>query len=231
MKIVGIYKITSPSGKNYIGQSRDINRRFSKYRGLNCKTQHLLYRSFIKYGFENHIFEIIEECDIHFLNIKERYWQDFYDVLNSGLNLILTETNEKVRVVSNETREKLRKNFLNKNHTEETKEKMRLFAKNRINSEETKKKMSESRLGKKYSDETRSKMSIINKINKNVLYLHSKESRIKSSESRKKIILNIETGIFYIGVEDAAISMNMNMITLRSKLNGSRKNDTQFLYV
>lgn len=62
-KICGIYKITSPSGRIYIGQSEDINRRFHQYKKLNCKKQWLLYKSFVKYGVDNHIFEIIVECD------------------------------------------------------------------------------------------------------------------------------------------------------------------------
>ena len=36
--VVGIYKITSPSGKIYIGQSIDIQKRFKHYKQLhNCK--------------------------------------------------------------------------------------------------------------------------------------------------------------------------------------------------
>lgn len=60
-KIVGIYKIVSPSGKVYIGQSGDIDKRFKTYSNLQCKGQTLLYKSFIKYGVENHQFEIIHK--------------------------------------------------------------------------------------------------------------------------------------------------------------------------
>ena len=62
MEICGIYKITSPSEKNYIGQAVNINKRFYRYKSLDCSQQIILYKSFIKYGVENHIFEIIEEC-------------------------------------------------------------------------------------------------------------------------------------------------------------------------
>lgn len=58
----GIYKITNPCGKIYIGQSKDIESRISRYKKLQCcKKQHLLYRSFLKYGIENHSFEILEK--------------------------------------------------------------------------------------------------------------------------------------------------------------------------
>jgi hypothetical protein len=52
IKRVAIYKMTSPTGKIYIGQTRDIINRKSRYKTLTCKNQSKLYRSLIKYGFE-----------------------------------------------------------------------------------------------------------------------------------------------------------------------------------
>lgn len=66
--MIGIYKIISPSGKIYIGQSIDIDRRIYDYILLRCKAQTILYNSLKKHGFNNHVFEIIEECDIDKLN-------------------------------------------------------------------------------------------------------------------------------------------------------------------
>lgn len=61
MKIFGIYKITSPSNKIYIGQSRDIINRKYRYKSGNVSRQRMLYASLKKYGWENHKFEIIHE--------------------------------------------------------------------------------------------------------------------------------------------------------------------------
>lgn len=58
MNNIGIYKITSPSGKLYIGQSINIKRRFNYYKGLHCKKQIKLYNSLLKHGFENHKCEV-----------------------------------------------------------------------------------------------------------------------------------------------------------------------------
>lgn len=107
--MIGIYKITSPNGRIYIGQSVDIEYRFSKYRILNCKSQVKLYRSFIKNGLENHIFEVIEECDESILNDRERYWQDYYSVLTNGLNCRLTTSKDKSGSLSKSTRLKIGK--------------------------------------------------------------------------------------------------------------------------
>lgn len=70
--------------------------------------QKLLNNSFQKYGVENHIFEVVEECLKEELNFKERYWQDFYNVLDGGLNLVLQEADDKPRILSKETLERKR---------------------------------------------------------------------------------------------------------------------------
>lgn len=59
-KISGIYKITSPSGRVYIGQSWNIKHRWYTYRcpGFR-KTQPKLYASFHKYGARNHDYTIL----------------------------------------------------------------------------------------------------------------------------------------------------------------------------
>lgn len=88
--MIGIYKITNPKGKIYIGQSTNIKERFRKYNKLSNKRQVKLFNSFQKYGINNHKFEIIEECNIEQLNEREIYWGNYYDVLSeNGLNLRL----------------------------------------------------------------------------------------------------------------------------------------------
>ena len=76
--IIGIYKITSPTNKIYIGQSSNIKIRWFNYFNLGCKGQPQIYRSLKKYGVKNHKFEIIEECSLEQLNEKETYWKLFY---------------------------------------------------------------------------------------------------------------------------------------------------------
>jgi len=62
--MIGIYKITNPKGKIYIGQSINIKRRFNEYKRLNCSQQPKIYNSLLKYGSDNHKFEIIEEFSL-----------------------------------------------------------------------------------------------------------------------------------------------------------------------
>lgn len=103
--MVGIYKITNPNGKVYIGQSTDIDSRFVRYKKLDCKTQPKIYRSLKKYGIQNHTFDIIEECESKYLNVKERHWQEAYEVLGpKGLNCVLTKSEDRSGVVGLSTR-------------------------------------------------------------------------------------------------------------------------------
>ena len=88
MKITGIYKITNPKGKVYIGQSKDIKKRWYTYKRILCKTQPKIYNSLKKYGVNNHTFEIIHTCSIEELDYFEKYFiseYKSYDIKN-GLN-------------------------------------------------------------------------------------------------------------------------------------------------
>jgi len=85
--MIGIYKITNPNNRIYIGQSTNIEARWEKYKKLACKDQPSLHASLVKHRPENHIFEIIEECSEEYLDKKEIYWGEYYDVLsNKHLN-------------------------------------------------------------------------------------------------------------------------------------------------
>ncbi len=85
--IIGIYKISSPSGKIYIGQSINIKNRENQYRnykGNSSSTGPILLNSFNKYGWEQHKFDIIEECSIELLNERETFWKKYYLELNNN---------------------------------------------------------------------------------------------------------------------------------------------------
>jgi hypothetical protein len=111
----GIYKITNPNGKIYIGQSRNLGKRIISYK-YNRKliSQPKIFNSIKKYGLENHFFEIIEECSFELLNERERYWQDFYNCIKKGLNCLYTKTNDKPLVFSKEMRQKMSKSQIGK---------------------------------------------------------------------------------------------------------------------
>jgi group I intron endonuclease len=74
--MIGVYKITSPTNKIYIGQSINIKNRKNQYIKLDKSCiGPKLYNSLKKYGWENHVFEVIEECILEQLNEKEVFYK------------------------------------------------------------------------------------------------------------------------------------------------------------
>mgnify|MGYP003651066122 CR=1 FL=1 len=198
--MIGIYKITSPSGKIYIGQSSNIEKRLKNYKyadgnSIGPKIKH----SIEKYGWENHISEELEECKVNQLHERETYWKklvlenygwgkclfcNLYDIGSSGP--LSNHIKEKIRGQkrSNETKQKMREAKLGKPSA----------FKGRKHSEETKQKMREAKLGKpssfkggKHSEETKQKMSEM-KLGMDSVFKgkkHSKEAKQKMKDAWK----------------------------------------------
>jgi group I intron endonuclease len=87
----GIYSITSPTGRIYIGQSTDIEKRLYYYQTCwkHIKPQRKLYSSFKKYGVESHIFKVVEECDLDILDEREIFYIGLFESTVNGLNIKL----------------------------------------------------------------------------------------------------------------------------------------------
>jgi group I intron endonuclease len=85
--IIGIYKITNPQGKVYIGQSKDIFARFHQYHREDKRSMGVkLAESIDKYGSDNHFYEIVEECDITLLDEREKFYINQLNTKENGLN-------------------------------------------------------------------------------------------------------------------------------------------------
>jgi len=177
--MIGIYKITNPKGKVYIGQSIDIEKRWYHYNKKDIKNQPLLNRSINKYGIKNHKFEVIEECNIEQLNEREIYWTYYHSALHpSGLVL---RVGGRSGYLSEEMKLKIGKGNKGKVISDNTKQKISLSNmgnKNRLNTthtNESKQKMSKSHIGKKDSEATKQKKS------------QSAKGRVKTVEWRQNI--------------------------------------------
>jgi group I intron endonuclease len=203
----GIYLITSPSGRKYVGQAVDLERRMNNYKGLRCKYQTYLFNSLKKHSFEQHKVKFLFECNFadferetlkDLLNDLETEFILAYKTFNDhdpkGMNLT---TGGGVCVVSEQTKAKIsefqnrpevkaknsearkgNKNMLGKIHSAEAKVKMSEASKGKIHSEKTKAKMSESK--QNMTAETKAKMSEFQKE-----YCNRPEVKAKMSESKK----------------------------------------------
>lgn len=199
---IGIYKITNPNGKIYIGQSINIDKRFKNY--FTDKTKYInqkkLYNSINKYDVKNHIFEIIELCKIEELNNKERYYQEFFNCVGlNGLNCKFTNTNDKSGRLSEETKLKIGNSNKGK--------KPRLGM---INSLEMNLKISKSHLGK-------------------IIPLKHRINMSNASPNKKKII-DLSTNIVYNSIKEVSKIFNINYGTLKSYLKNKIPNKTSFTY-
>jgi group I intron endonuclease len=92
-KITCIYKITSPTGRVYIGQTRNVILRFRSHRNFKyCRYKSALINSFNKHGRDSHLYEIVHllpnDVEQSILDIYEQLYMDCYancnvDLLNS----------------------------------------------------------------------------------------------------------------------------------------------------
>lgn len=133
--------------------------------------------------------------------------------------------------------------LINLIRTEEHKENMSKSLKGRIFSKEHCENISKALKGKPLKEETKLKLSITLKGTRlreeNPFYgkKHSDENKKAWSENKKgclhpqaRVILNTQTGIFYISIHEACFSVGLKYSTLRSMLQGCNKNKTYLIY-
>lgn len=216
----GIYKITSPTGRVYVGQAMDVEDRKKEYSILrNCIQQKRLYSSFLKYGWGAHIFETIEKCNISELNSRERFWQEHFDVIGkNGMNCVLQNSEEKRKVYSEKVLKKMS------------------ISKRGINNPMFGRRGEDSPIfGIKRSENTKNKISLINTGEKHPMFgkLHSEKSKKSMSISRSgsnnyesRKVIDLGSGIIYVSIREASECNGIKYNTLRDYLNGRLKNKT-----
>ena len=106
-----IYKITSPLGDVYIGQTISIKDRKYSYKKGDFKKQTHLQNNCQKYNWNPaDTFEVIDEClcgkDKELLNNKEIYWISYYDSFTNGLNCTLGGKGQLGRAWTQEQKDK-----------------------------------------------------------------------------------------------------------------------------
>src|ERR1700760_3657451 len=176
--MVAIYKITSPSGKVYIGQSRAVEKRWKAYRRLSgAQFQPVLIRSFEKYRVEAHEFLIIHILPTDILQEDlDRYEQFYMDAYRAAhIQLMNVKGAGSKGLLS-----------------DETKRKISISGKGRVVSEETRRKISDRQKGKKrnLSPETVEKLASIMRgkpgLRKGVKLTPDQIERIRQSKTGKK---------------------------------------------
>lgn len=81
-----VYKLTSPSGKVYIGQTTNWLKRVSYYSGCHCKNQHKLYHAIKKYGWVNFRVDLIERAYFkEELDFLEALWIEMLGAMDQSI--------------------------------------------------------------------------------------------------------------------------------------------------
>ena len=132
-----IYKITSPSGRLYVGKTHDLRKRINAYKCDVRKNRKdlKLHNSLRKYGWDAHILEVIEEVEDAMLDEREIYWiaelKTYCYINPTGLNMTLGGDGQRSTWMHDTERRKKQSRlfsgqgnpFYGKTHSEEFKKK------------------------------------------------------------------------------------------------------------
>lgn len=206
-----IYKVTNLiNGKVYVGQHNGAKRYY-------FASGTLINRAIKKYGKENFDREIIVEGDFNadeLNNLEIKYIKKFksyyHDYPDNGYNLTTGGEGNSGWVVSDETKDKLRASM--KKVWSDDSYKQRL-------SEASRGQVSWNKGKKIYNESFTQKMSGEN----NPMY--------GVTPKNAKIVINLETGIFYDSVSEACSTTNYGRSYFGRMLSGNRINKTPFIQV
>ena len=178
-----IYLLTSPSGKQYVGQSWNYEKRMWQYRSGKGRGQTVLHRAVIKHGWDNFTSEILERgietqealdaAEDAFIMSLNTMSPHGYNLKRGGMggkhnveSITKMSAMKRGKSPSAETRAKIsaalrgeRNHNFGKSHSLETRKKIGAKSRGRTPSTETRAKLREAQLGKTMSSETRAKIS------------------------------------------------------------------------
>jgi group I intron endonuclease len=256
---IGIYKITNPKGKIYIGQSINLPEMKKHYERLAVKKQPKIYNSLKKYGWDSHLFEVIEECDLDIMDDREVFWKQYFlQTFNDDWDMVLfcelydggggpksTQTKEKIskanigKILSQETRDKI-KNSPNRRENIGNSKRGKPFPSARdANMGNTYRK------GKKMSDESKEKIGKGNRGKKRTPEVieslrgprgnkHSPEAIEQKKQSLYKTILQFSLDGEFIkewkGIKIASSELNISYTGITNCIKGKYKTCGSFIW-
>lgn len=223
--MTGIYIITNLiNGKQYIGQSIDIKRRFTDHRTISHETNRHLKNALTKYGTQHFQYDVLEECPPDKLDERERFWiktiRPAYNVTDGGQG--------RGKKLSPETIEMLRESG-RRSWDEKTDEERNAVIKNNLKgpkvghavTDETRAAIREKNTGKKQKQETIEKRKATIAEKKRLGY-------VQTNSGHKKKVVCIETGEIFESVNAAAEKINVHPSNISSVLNGKQKTAKRF---
>lgn len=216
--MTGIYKVTNKvNGKCYIGQSKNIARRFWEHRCISHESNPLIRDDLQRYGKENFAYEVLEECGVSDLDEREAYYIAAFKpeyntkgLTGQGIHYTDQATRDKIRKsakrwwnsLSGETKERIIKHNLKGRHIG-----YRMTA-------EQKDRLSKANLGKKQSAET------IEKRKEAIRRLKETGAYVQTNAGHKKSIVCLNDNMTFESVKSAAEAYGIKPSSISAVLNG-----------
>ncbi|GAA4328323.1 NUMOD3 domain-containing DNA-binding protein [Flaviaesturariibacter amylovorans] len=206
----------------YIGQSVDIRVRWSQHLRALKRGDHdntFLQRVYNKHG--QPFLTILCTCLPEELDTKEQHYLDCFFNWETCVNASPTASSSRGIKRSEETKRLLSQHRSGSTLSEDHRQSIaaglrRAYQQGRIKPEL--KGQQNPFFGRKHTEETRRKMQ-------------GKSKGVGAANNRARLVLNLETGIFYDYAGEAADVAGINPQYLRRYLNGDRPNKTSFRYV
>jgi group I intron endonuclease len=207
----GIYKMTLPNGKIYVGQAKNIKKRIQSYKYLKCVGQPAIFKSISENGFEAHKFEVLEFCEPDKLLEREVYY------------IALLQTN--VKRFPNGNGLNFTDGGLGSNgfyHDEATRAKMSKIQSGRTNSIESNLKRSITQKGRPPYPNTLIAVKGKKK---------SKEHVAKIVSAHLMPVIDTASGTTYTSIKEASEKTGINKATLAGWLRGDYENKSTLRYL
>lgn len=224
-KIAGIYMIKNLlNGKMYIGQSWDIFARWRTHKSAASRIDSYLYNAIKKHGISSFSFTIIHElavpCSQETLDDLEISYISLYNSTDRTIGYNIKSGGSKGKLAQ-ETKDKLSQKAKGRKASYETRQKMSRSGKGRVFTNEHKEKIGAASKKHRHSEETKAKISARAKNRK----ASEKTRKILSlASAASKAITNIDTGVTYRTMQEAAISCgHIGVYGLADCANGKRE--------
>lgn len=240
----GVYKITNiVNGKIYVGSAVSIRKRavyhlWSLKSGRHCNS--LLQRAFDKYGEDSFRFDVLEICDRASVVEREQFYINELNATDRsiGYNICPTAGSVSGRVHSEATKMKIGNANRGRKISDEGRQAMSARKKGSKLTAEHRMNIGNSNIGRVMSDEARLKISAGNKgkartiEQRTAISIRQTGKTLKRSEAwlnkikasaakRNLVILDTYTGVFYVGLKEAAGGAGVSRQTILNWVRGN----------